>query len=492
MPPRTAAAQPARPSASRAASGLRRLTLKHRVTLALVALVALFTLLQGGLAVLSLHEQEDELVDELVATEARRLAARLEAVGPALLGGGGSLVLSEHYSAWWQGPDGRSLPAPVPLHLAGLGDGPHRDESGASELHVMVLPAAGGRLFLQFDAEQNEAKVREFGWQVLLLALAFLVLATWLARHLADLLVAPLGRVTRLLDHWAPGAAASAASADEEHRLLDAFARVQARWERGLARENQSLANLRHEVRTPLTALRTDLEMLLLAWPADADVSGADATTPPPAAAQRARLQRALTSVDAVASALQTVRNLDAGQAAAPQQVGLADCVADAWASLGDLPAERGLVLDNRVPADAQGRLDRHALLTILRNLMRNAAEHAAPACCRVAPTPDGLLVQDDGPGVPADELPFVFERYYRGRRADTPATPSAPPTPDAHSPEDRGLGLAIARQVAQMQGWRLTATAVSPHGLCIRLDFSGPADVDRHDVRNDDHNDGR
>lgn len=472
MPPRSAAAEPAPPPASHAAAGLRGLTLKRRVTLALVALVALFTLLQGGLAVLSLHEQEDELVDELVATEARRLAARLEAVGPALLGSGGSLVLSEHYSAWWQGPDGRSLPAPVPLHLAGLGDGPHRDESGAADLHVMVLPAAGGRLFLQFDAEQNEAKVREFGWQVLLLALAFLALATWLARHLAGLLVAPLGRVTRLLDHWAPGAAAPVASADEEHRLLDAFARVQARWERGLARESESLANLRHEVRTPLTALRTDLEMLLLGLPAEGDGDGAstsaESATRPPAAAQRARLLRALTSVDAVASALQTVQALDAGQAAAPQQVGLADCVADAWASLGDLPAERGLVLDNHVPADAQGWLDRHALLTILRNLIRNAADHAAPARCRVSLTPTGLQVQDDGPGVPADELPFVFERYYRGRRAD------APTSPVAHDAADRGLGLAIARQVAQMQGWQLTASAASPRGLCIQLDFAG------------------
>ena len=446
---------------ARAPARFHALTLKRRVTLALVALVALFTLMQGGLAVFSLHEQEDELVDELVATEARRLAARLEAVGPELLQGPGSLVLSDHYSAWWQGPDGRSLPAPVPPRLAGLQDGPHRDESGAAELHVMVLPAAGGRLFLQFDAEQNEAKVREFGWQVLVLALLFVALAAWLARHLAGLLVAPLGRVTRLLDHWAPGAATDAvANADEENRLLDAFARVQARWERGLARESESLANLRHEVRTPLTALRTDLEMLLLSLPEDP--AAAEPGQPPHP--QRARLQRALTAVDAVASALQTARALDAGQAAPPRPVALADCVADAWASLGDLPAERGLILDNQVPAEAQVLADRHALLTILRNLMRNAAEHAAPARCRVGLSGGGLVVEDDGPGVPADELPFVFERYYRGRLADAPG---------AEASSERGLGLAIARQVAQMQGWRLSASEVHPQGLCIRLDLT-------------------
>lgn len=428
------------------------MTLQRRVTFALLALVSLFTLLLGGLAVLSMHEQEDELVDELVATEARRLAARLDRGGPGLLLGEDPLVLADHYRAWWLSPDGRSLPGPLPAALARLPDGPHREAHTGEELHLVVLPAAGGRLFLEYDAEQNEAKVREFGRLVLLLSLLFVALAAVLARYLAALLVAPLERVTRLLDHWAPALPGEALPGDEETRLLGAFRRVQARWEQGLARESQALANLRHEVRTPLAALRTDLEMLQGSeWATDASQS---------------RLQRALTAVDAVAGALAAMSALDRRESGLAEPVPLADCVDDAWASLGDLPAERGLRLHNEVPAADRLLADRHALLTILRNLVRNAAEHAAPGQCRVRHLSGRLVVEDDGPGVAADELPFVFDRYYRGRLSDAPSQ-----VPAADS--ERGLGLAIARQVAQMHGWQLSASAVVPHGLRLTLDLS-------------------
>lgn len=433
------------------------MTLKRRVMLALVALVAVFTMLLGALAVLSLHEQEDELVDELVALEARRLALRLDKGGPALLQGDDPLVLADHYQAWWLGPDGAGVPAPLPERLARLPDGPHRDALGPAR-HLIVMPAAGGRLFLAYDATRNDSQVRQFGWQVAWLALLFVGLAALAARLLADALVAPLARVARLLDHWAPASDAAADAppeADEEHRLLNAFRRVQARWERGLAREREALDNLRHELRTPLTALRTDLEML--------QVSGGLATD-----AARQRGQRALAAVDAVAGALTSMRALSAREAASPQAVPLADCVDDAWASLGELPAQRGLVLVNAVAPGVQVWADRHALMTILRNLVRNAAEHAAPARCQVHFEQGRLSVEDDGPGIPADELPQVFDRYHRGRRVDTPQ-PAVGATDDDDDGE-RGLGLAIARQVAEIQGWRLGVTAVQPHGSCFVL----------------------
>ncbi|ASM76866.1 two-component system sensor protein [Vitreoscilla filiformis] len=198
------------------------------------------------------------------------------------------------------------------------------------------------------------------------------------------------------------------------------------------------------QLRTPLTALRTDLEMLALAT--------GDET------ARRLRLQRALTAVDAVAGALDSVRTLHAAPVHPPQWVNLARCVQDAWDSLGDLPSRHALSLCNDIDVAVHVMADRHALLTILRNLMRNAAEHAAPAQCRVWNTPDGVVFEDDGPGVSAPELALLFERYWRGRLADSP-TPAEPG-------DARGLGLAIARQMAEMQGWRLHAEAVVPHGL--------------------------
>lgn len=436
------------------------MTLKRRVMLAMVALVTLFTLVQGGLAVLSMHEQEDDLVDDLVLTEARRLGQRIERSGPGVLAGEEALLLPDNYEAWWAGAGAAPLPSPLPASLAPLADGPHRMEEGDAEYHVMVMPVAQGRLFMRYNAERNEAKVHDFSLQVLVLAVLFIALAAWIARHVAGILVAPLARVTQLLDHWAPASDADArAATDEENRLLDAFRRVQARWERGLTRESEQLADLRHEIRTPLAALRTDLEMLQAATSAGLPFDDA----------VRQRLARSLVAVDAVAGTLQTVHRQEAAPGATPVAVPLADCVDDAWTSLGDLPAARGLTLANEVNRAAQAQADRHALMTILRNLMRNAAEHAAPARCTVTQEGEALVVEDDGPGIPVDELPFVFERYYRGRLADAPVGPDAG---DMVGDYERGLGLAIARQVAQLQGWRLTVGAALPRGTRFTLDL--------------------
>ena len=64
------------------------------------------------------------------------------------------------------------------------------------------------------------------------------------------------------------------------------------------------------------------------------------------------------------------------------------------------------------------------------------------------------------GAAIAAEELPFVFERYYRGRLAD-----SAAARPASGDDYRRGLGLAIARRVAQANGWRLTVQAAQPSG---------------------------
>ncbi|RZL10251.1 MAG: HAMP domain-containing histidine kinase [Rubrivivax sp.] len=436
------------------------MTLKRRVMLAMVALVALFTLVQGGIAVLSMHEQEDDLVDDLVLTEARRLGQRIDRSGPGVLAGEDALLLPDNYQAWWAEKNTPPVPSPLPASLAALDDGPHRMQDGEAEYHVMVMPVAHGRLFMRYNAERNEAKVHDFALQVLVLALIFIALAAWIARHVAGILVAPLARVTQLLDDWAPASEVDAPAVnDEENRLLDAFRRVQARWERGLTRESEQLADLRHEIRTPLAALRTDLEMLQAAV---APGQGFDESV-------RQRLARSLVAVDAVAGTLQTVHRQAPAPGAAPAAVPLADCVDDAWTSLGELPATRGLTLANEVGRAVRAQADRHALMTILRNLMRNAAEHAAPARCTVTQQGEALIIEDNGPGIPADELPFVFERYYRGRLADAPATagPGA-----AVGDYERGLGLAIARQVAELQGWRLTVGAASPRGTRFTLDL--------------------
>jgi signal transduction histidine kinase len=432
----------------------RRLSLRERVSLALVSLVAVFVFALGTLAVLSLGEQEDDLADEWVLAEARRLAAHAERGDLHNPGNVELFTPTSTLRAWLRAPDGTVRPGPLPGYLEGMGEGIHWRSFATAELHIAVIGTGRGRLYVQYDASANEAKVRRFALYLSLLGLLCVAVAFVVSRRVASVVVGPIERLTGQLSDWAPQAAvAQTAGSDEEQRLFDAFQRVQGRLERVIAREREFVANVRHEIRTPLTALRTDLELLALAD------DGADP-------ARAARLQRTLSMVDAVDAALESAHVVSRRGPLLPQPVALASCVDDAWASLQADVGIDGLRFVNTVAADVVVEADRHALLTILRNLIRNSAEHAAPARCVVSYRDDCIEVADDGPGIPAEDLPLVFERYYRGRYNDAAGIEAS----------ERGIGLAIARQVADLNGWSLSAHSRPGGGARFVLRLLAPA----------------
>ena len=428
------------------------LNLQRRVTLALGAIVALFVVVQGTLAFLSLQEQEDDVVDEIVLAESRRLANRIER-GEITKDSAADLFRpSPNFASWLVDGAGRSAPDELPQYLSGLPDGMHMPRQRGKELHVVVTSTSAGHLYVQYDAQQNEAKVHDFGLYLLALGAFCIVLAAVIARRLAKIVVAPIERLTLLLSDWAPQVSMQDGPvSDEETRLLAAFRRVQGRFEEAIAREREFIANVRHEIRTPLTALRTDVELLGLSLPPDSP--------------QQARARRVLAVVDAITGSLESARALSHRERFESQPVELARLVDDAWSSLGSYPQSQGLRFVNAVPPATTVNADRHALLTILRNLIRNAAEHAAPALCTVRLTERGLEVMDDGPGIAASDLPFVFDRYYRARLSDAPEQAGS---------GDRGLGLAIARQVADLNGWTLSARSAPGRGTSFVLQLAG------------------
>jgi two-component system OmpR family sensor kinase len=78
------------------------------------------------------------------------------------------------------------------------------------------------------------------------------------------------------------------------------------------------------------------------------------------------------------------------------------------------------------------------------------------------------IAVSDDGPGVPADRLPRLFDRFYRGQSAETPCPGS-------------GLGLAIVTAVAATHHGKAEASLNEPHGLRVTVTLpatDGPASL--------------
>lgn len=409
-------------------------TLTQRVVWALTGTVALFVTALALLAYLTFDQMEDDLVNDILNTEMDRLVQHAR-TSDQFLPRHGARELGGSMRAWL-GADGEA-PAGMPEEIRGLDNGLHLIEPGAYTWHVMVAETGTGKVYLLYDATDNEERVHDFGLIVLGVGAICVVGAYALSRRVAAVAVGPLLDLTDRLSTWAPGSPDLAVTRDDEAgRLIEAFNRVQNQVDRSIAREREFAGNLSHEVRTPLAAIRSDSELMLLTQDLTAD--------------QRQRLTRVMDNVDDVIVCLESARAMARDQMRPPEPVDLADCMQDAWRGYESQAGVARLRFDNRIPPEHIRILDRYALLTVLRNLVRNAIEHAAPATLTASLGEDGVLqLGDDGKGIDAGDLPFLFRRYYSGRLRDSAAA--------GRDETARGLGLAIAKRVCDMQGWTLT-----------------------------------
>ena len=221
---------------------------------------------------------------------------------------------------------------------------------------------------------------------------------------------------------------------DEVARLARTMNTMLDRLEDASERQQAFVADASHELRSPLTRIRSELEVDL-AHPEQAD----------PVATGHSVLEE-VAGLQALVDDLLVLARVDAGPdrarvAGAP--VDLADVLIE---EVHRLPAGGPPVATGEVGTGAV-RGDRGQLARIVRNLLENAVRHARAEVVTGLTTDGGvvtLTVVDDGPGIPADRADEVFERFVR--------------LDDARARRDggTGLGLAIARELAQRHGGRL------------------------------------
>ena len=411
-------------------------TLTQRVIWALTGVVSVFVAVLALLAYLAFDQMEDGLVEQILTSEGNRIIQHLETdVDYAVPQESSELTGS--IRAWLRHD---AAPANMPAPLRTLDPGLHELEPSGETWHVMVEDTLRGRLYVLYDATAHEARVREFGLIVLGMGVLCIIAAYALSRRIAGIAIGPLLDLTRRLSHWAPGSPDIAITRDDEAgRLVEAFNRVQNQVDHSIAREREFAANLSHEVRTPLASIRSDSEIMLL--------------NPALSADPKERLTRIVTNVDHIAASLESAHSMARDQPRPAEPVDLNSCMDDAWRGLESIAETCDLVFRNHIPPETVRMLDKYALLTVLRNLVRNAIDHAAPATLTALLTVDGSIeLRDTGKGIEASELPFVFQRYYSGRLSDNNAA-----SVSEQSGFRRGLGLAIAKRVCDMQGWDLT-----------------------------------
>jgi len=266
----------------------------------------------------------------------------------------------------------------------------------------------------------------ELGFVALVLAVVLYAMARQITRPLADLADAAeaVGRGARV--------PLRETGARELREATRAFNTMQERLHRYLDSRTRVLSAMSHDLRTPLTRLKLRVESL------DDD-------------ALRERFNADLDEMqNMVAGALNLFRGMNHDEPLRP--VAVADLVTELQSEL----AELGTRVEVRGSAPAPLLARPAALKRCLTNLLSNAAKYGVNPVIVLEDAADELVVRvlDDGPGIPPEMLEQVFEPFFRlesSRNADTGGV---------------GLGLAIARDIAQTHGGSLTLRNRAPHGL--------------------------
>ncbi len=246
-----------------------------------------------------------------------------------------------------------------------------------------------------------------------------------------------------------------AALAIERAQFLDE------RKEAELARQSEELksallASLGHDLRTPLTAIRVAAGNLQATWPSEQE--------------RREQSEIILAEVDQLTRLFQNIlemARIDAGAITEDMRWVAPSEIVEAARSRVE-HALRGRAVDLHGDADRLVRLDPRLTAAALSHLLENAAQYSpagSPIDVRAGVGGEGLTiaVRDRGRGIPAPDLPHVFERFYRGANA-------------RHGRSGTGMGLAIAKGMLAVERGRISVENCADGG--VRFTMAVPAEV--------------
>ena len=281
-----------------------------------------------------------------------------------------------------------------------------------------------------------------------LVALAGIALAAFLGRLATRHAVRPVTDLTETAEHVARTRDLSrrieAAGGDELARLAASFNTMLEALDESQRAQRRLVADASHELRTPLTSLRTNLEVL----------GSSRALAPADRERLRADLVAQLEELSELVGDL-----MELARDGEPSEEPLEPLALDELVVAAVERARRhapDVVFEADVGpcvvTGARGRIDR-----AVANLLDNAAKWSPPGATVEVTLRDGeLTVRDHGPGIAAEDLPLVFDRFYRATSARGCA--------------GSGLGLAIVRQVAEGHGGTVSAEAAPGGGALLRL----------------------
>jgi two-component system sensor histidine kinase BaeS len=291
---------------------------------------------------------------------------------------------------------------------------------------------------------------RAFGPAVVILSFG-LLLAFFLIGRAVRRMAAPVGDVMEAADRVAAGDYAvrlQERGPREMRRLARSFNAMAEKLQAGEHQRRNLLADVTHELRTPLSVIRGNLEGLL------------DGVYP----ADRAHVEPVLEETRVMSRLLEDLQTLSTAEAGAlrlhRELLDPADLVEDAVAAFRSSAAAGGVDLEQRVaPGIPPVEADPVRIGEVLANLLQNSVRHTpvgGSVILEAERAEDGgvaFTVTDTGPGIPAEDLPHVFDRFVKSSDSG-----------------GAGLGLAIAKSLVEAHGGTITAKSEPGRGTTIRF----------------------
>jgi two-component system sensor histidine kinase MprB len=443
------------------------MTFRARLALVAAAAVALAVVLASVVVWLLVRNQLYREVDNRLRTRAVELVNAGLQPQPApgggfyLAGHPGTFLGLDYIQVVWAGgrtlrPYGQRQPIPVDnrtLAAARGGEDNYFTDTHVGGTKVRLLTVAGEGFALQIARPLDEVDhtMHRITLFLLLIAAGGIAVAAALGLLVSRAALAPVRRLTHATETVTATGDLSERIHDGGHdelgRLASSFNTMLGALEESTRAQSQLVADASHELRTPLTSLRTNIEVL------------ASERSLPPGERERL-LSDVVDQLKEMTTLVAELIELARGERepARPEEVRLDLLAADA--------VER--TRRNRpgitFTTDLQESVVHGVPATIERavaNLLDNAAKWSPPGGkVEVAVRDAEVTVRDHGPGIDEEDLPYVFDRFYRAR--------------SARGMSGSGLGLAIVRQVAEAHGGQVVAERPDGGGTLMRLRLDG------------------
>jgi two-component system, OmpR family, sensor histidine kinase MprB len=435
------------------------MTFRTRLTLAAAAAVALAVALASGLLYVVTRDQLRGEVDDALRARAQLLALlppRVLLFGEIpdpLLGGAPGYIQLVGPDGEPVRPAGSTFELPVDNRVREVARGdqePFYTDAVVFGTHVRVITTQlGGGFALQVTRPLDEvdAVLRRLAILLGVVGAGGIVLAAGLGLAVTRAAVAPVRRLTEATERINRTHDLSeripASGQDELSRLAVSFNSMLEALETSLQSQRQLVADASHELRTPVTSLRTNVEVL--------------GRSPNLSESERELLADVRAQLEEVSVLIGDVVELARGTEQHPAEV--EDVRLDHVVGQAIERARRhypeiefDAQLDESVVRGVPSSLDR-----AIANLLENAAKWSADGGpVEVSVRAGEVVVRDHGPGIAEEDLPFVFDRFYRAKAAR--GLPGS------------GLGLAIVRQVAEAHGGEVRAERAPGGGTVMRL----------------------